>query len=263
MGRMKWWGWGDEEVAFTHKGKPELGPFLERAIDIRVDAAADRPVGFDELHVPEPVLSVELRAALEAAVGAAHVSTDALDRVVHARGKSLRDLVRHRAGELGRVADVVVRPGSEAEVEALVRAARGAQAAQDHLDVVGLGPGRARGVLRRGGVHSRVDVDDRAAAAAREVRVRLGARVEEGRGPAGIDPPDEAERLEQLEGRVDGRQRQPGEALGRRARDLLGVGVAAEFGQDAVEHEPLARDPVPAGAKRRGEPLVGGGAHGR
>jgi alkyldihydroxyacetonephosphate synthase len=122
MGRMKWWGWGDEEVAFTHEDKPDLGPFLERSIDIRVDGIADRPVGFDELDVPEPAVVPELRAALEAAVGAAHVSTDALDRVVHARGKSLRDLVRHRAGDLGRVPDVVVRPGSEAELEAIVRA---------------------------------------------------------------------------------------------------------------------------------------------
>jgi alkyldihydroxyacetonephosphate synthase len=119
---MKWWGWGDEEVAFTHEDKPELGPFLERSIDIRVDGVADRPVGFDELDVPEPVLAPGLRAALERAVGAAQVSTDALDRVVHARGKSLRDLVRHRAGDLGRVPDAVVRPGTEAELEALVRA---------------------------------------------------------------------------------------------------------------------------------------------
>jgi alkyldihydroxyacetonephosphate synthase len=122
MGRMKWWGWGDEEVAFTHEDKPELGPFLERAIDIRVDGVAARPVGFDELDVPEPTLAADLRAALEAAVGSPHVSTDALDRVVHARGKSLRDLVRHRAGDLGRLPDVVVRPGGEAELEALVRA---------------------------------------------------------------------------------------------------------------------------------------------
>jgi alkyldihydroxyacetonephosphate synthase len=122
MGSMKWWGWGDEEVAFTHEDKPELGPFLERSIDIRVDGVADRPVGFDELRVPEPTLAPDLRAALESAVGAGHVSTDALDRVVHARGKSLRDLVRHRAGELGRVPDVVVRPATEAELEALVRA---------------------------------------------------------------------------------------------------------------------------------------------
>jgi alkyldihydroxyacetonephosphate synthase len=98
MSQMKWWGWGDEEVAFTHEDKPELGPFIERHIDVRADHLASRPVGFDELDVREPVLAPELRAALEAAVGAAHVSTDALDRVVHARGKSLRDLVRHRTG---------------------------------------------------------------------------------------------------------------------------------------------------------------------
>jgi alkyldihydroxyacetonephosphate synthase len=122
MGQMKWWGWGDEEIAFTHEDKPELGPFLEGEIDIRVDGVASRPVGFDELDVPETNLAADLRVALEAAVGAAHVSTDALDRVVHARGKSLRDLVRHRGGDLGRLPDVVVRPGGEAEVEAIVRA---------------------------------------------------------------------------------------------------------------------------------------------
>jgi alkyldihydroxyacetonephosphate synthase len=56
------------------------------------------------------------------------VSTDPLDRIVHARGKSLKDLVRHRRGELGRIPDVVVRPGGEQEVEALMRAALGADA---------------------------------------------------------------------------------------------------------------------------------------
>jgi alkyldihydroxyacetonephosphate synthase len=42
--------------------------------------------------------------------------------VVHARGKSLRDLVRHRRGELGRLPDVVVRPKDEDEVAAIMRA---------------------------------------------------------------------------------------------------------------------------------------------
>jgi alkyldihydroxyacetonephosphate synthase len=128
MSQMKWWGWGDERVAFTHDDKPELAPFIERAIDVRADAAASRPVGFDELDVPEPALGADLRAALEAAVGPAHISTDALDRVVHARGKSLRDLVRHRGGDLGRLPDVVVRPGGEPEVEAIVRAVLDADA---------------------------------------------------------------------------------------------------------------------------------------
>jgi alkyldihydroxyacetonephosphate synthase len=128
MAHMKWWGWGDEDVAFTHEDKPELGPFLDRAIDVDVDAPSERPVAFAALDVPEPALDPDLGAALEAAVGAAHVSTDPLDRVVHARGKCLRDLVRHRRGDVGRVPDVVVRPGAEAEVEAVMRAALEADA---------------------------------------------------------------------------------------------------------------------------------------
>ena len=45
MSRMKWWGWGDEEIAFTHEDKPELGPFIERAIDVRADHLASRQIG--------------------------------------------------------------------------------------------------------------------------------------------------------------------------------------------------------------------------
>src|SRR5215211_2377965 len=71
---------------------------------------------FEDLRIPDPTLAPELRSGFEAAVGAEHVSTDPLDRLVHARGKSLRDLVRHRRGEIGRLPDVVVRPGAEEEV---------------------------------------------------------------------------------------------------------------------------------------------------
>jgi alkyldihydroxyacetonephosphate synthase len=125
---MKWWGWGHEGVAFTHADKPGLAPFIKQVLDLDVDRATTRPVAFDDLALPEPALTPDLQATLEEAVGADHVSTDALDRVVHARGKSLRDLVRHRAGNVGRVPDVVVRPGSEDEVAAVVHAAIDADA---------------------------------------------------------------------------------------------------------------------------------------
>jgi alkyldihydroxyacetonephosphate synthase len=128
MGQAKWWGWGDEAVAFTHADKPGLAPFLERALGLDVRGATSRPAAFDDLDIPESTLSPALRAELEAATGSAHVSTDALDRVVHARGKSLRDLVRHRRGDVGRLPDVVVRPGDEDELTAVVRAAIDADA---------------------------------------------------------------------------------------------------------------------------------------
>ena len=56
------------------------------------------------------------------------MSTDALDRVVHTRGKSLRDLVRQRRGDMPRVPDAVVRPGDEAAVEGVLAAALEADA---------------------------------------------------------------------------------------------------------------------------------------
>jgi alkyldihydroxyacetonephosphate synthase len=120
---MKWWGWGAEDVAFSHEGRPELGPFIERHLALDVRRPGARPLAFEELQVPEPVLPVRLAARLEEVVGAGHVSTVAHDRVVHGRGKSLTDLVRQRRGDLGRPPDVVVRPGAEEEVAALVEAA--------------------------------------------------------------------------------------------------------------------------------------------
>jgi alkyldihydroxyacetonephosphate synthase len=126
MAAMKWWGWGDEDVAFTHEDKPALAPFLEHALDLDVARETARAVRFETLSVPEPALPEALAGALGDAVG--EVSTDPLDRVVHARGKSLRDLVRHRRGDLGRLPDAVVRPGDEDQVAAVVRAALDADA---------------------------------------------------------------------------------------------------------------------------------------
>ncbi len=126
--RMKWWGWGDEGVSFSHRDKPALGPFLQRHLSIDVERPASRPAGFDELSIPEPSLPPVLLAALEEAAGSERVSTDALDRLVHARGKSLRDLVRHRAGDVGRVPDVVVHPADEEGVEGVLQAALDADA---------------------------------------------------------------------------------------------------------------------------------------
>src|SRR5947209_7641758 len=123
MAAMKWWGWGPEGVEFTHEDKPALRPFIQEVLGVDVSGASDAPIALMDLEIPSPTLPDGLRAALEGALGAAFVSVDPLDRVVHARGKSLHDLVRQRRGELGRLPDVVVRPGSEDEVTAIMRAA--------------------------------------------------------------------------------------------------------------------------------------------
>src|ERR671919_2659658 len=125
---MKWWGWGDESVSFTHEGKPELAPFIERVLGLDVRRPGAPAIAFEDLDIPPATLPAGLRANLEAAVGREHVSTGDHERVVHARGKSLTDLVRQRSGDLGRLPDVVVRPGDEDQVIALMRAALEADA---------------------------------------------------------------------------------------------------------------------------------------
>jgi len=120
---MKWWGWGAEDVSFTHEGKPELAPFIQRMLGLDVRGRVASPIRFEDLEVPVASLPDGLRAELAGVVGREHISTDDRDRVVHTRGKSLRDLVRQRRGDLGRAPDVVVRPGTEDEVAAVVAAA--------------------------------------------------------------------------------------------------------------------------------------------
>jgi alkyldihydroxyacetonephosphate synthase len=128
MTAMKWWGWGLEGVEFTHADKPDLAPFIEAVLGLKVGPVSAAPPRLADLPVPESGLSEELRAALVRAVGPGFVGVDALDRVVHARGKSLRDLIRQRRGDFVRIPDVVVRPGSEDEVAEVLRAAIAANA---------------------------------------------------------------------------------------------------------------------------------------
>ena len=128
MATMKWWGWGHDGVEFTHEDKPDLAPFIERVLGIRVGPRTEAPVRFEDLLVPEPSLSSELGDALRRAVGAEFVSADRLDRVIHARGKSLRDLILQRRGQLHRVPDAVVRPDTEEEVTAVLDAVLDADA---------------------------------------------------------------------------------------------------------------------------------------
>ncbi len=110
---MKWWGWGAEGAEFTDADKPDLAPFIQGKLGLDVRRVTAPPPSFGSLRVPDTQLTAPLRTELESVLGPDAVSTDALDRVVHGRGKSLRDLIRQRRGDLPRIPDVVVRPVSE------------------------------------------------------------------------------------------------------------------------------------------------------
>jgi alkyldihydroxyacetonephosphate synthase len=125
---MKWWGWGIEGVSFHHENKPGFRPFVINAIDLDVSATPVAPMSLEDLPIPAPMISGELLAELRDAVGSDNAVQDDLDRIVHTYGKSARDLLRIRVGDIPRVPDVVVYPGDEAEVQLIVDRAVSADA---------------------------------------------------------------------------------------------------------------------------------------
>jgi alkyldihydroxyacetonephosphate synthase len=125
---MKWWGWGVEGVSFHHEDKPAFRPFVINAIDLDVSTTPAAPMSLDDLAIPTPLIGDQLLAELADAVGAENAIQDDLDRIVHTYGKSARDLLRIRTGDIPRVPDVVVYPSSEAEVQLIVDRAVAADA---------------------------------------------------------------------------------------------------------------------------------------
>jgi alkyldihydroxyacetonephosphate synthase len=117
---MKWWGWGVEGISFHHEDKPKLRPFVQQAVDLDLNTPPAPPMKLEDLPIPTPVISDELLEELTEAVGIDNVHSDDFDRIVHTYGKSLRDLLRLRAGDIPRIPDVVVYPGDEAEVQLIV-----------------------------------------------------------------------------------------------------------------------------------------------
>jgi alkyldihydroxyacetonephosphate synthase len=128
VAHMKWWGWGRPEVSFTHNDKPQLRGFIQKNLDLDIALPGQPPLDIDDIKIAESVLPAALRKQLTAIVGAENVRDDTMERVTHGYGKSLRDIVRLRRGDVGRAPDVVVYPAGEAEVEAVLKAALDADA---------------------------------------------------------------------------------------------------------------------------------------
>ncbi len=109
---MKWWGWGVEGVAFEHEDKPGFAPFIleNLALDLHTAEQRRRCPSFDAVTVAKSLATPAFTKSLSDIVGVSNVTTDKMERVVHAYGKSLRDLVRIRANQIERTPDVVVYP---------------------------------------------------------------------------------------------------------------------------------------------------------
>jgi alkyldihydroxyacetonephosphate synthase len=121
--QQKWWGWGAEGIQFSFADKPKFAPFVIDVIGVDVTKPAPRVAELSSFDIPTTQLSADLRAALVDAIGEEYVVEDDEYRVIHAFGRGVRDLVRVRRGQFGRLPDAVVYPGDEDDVVGIVNAA--------------------------------------------------------------------------------------------------------------------------------------------
>ena len=120
--QQKWWGWGLEGRSYSYADKPKFPSFVKQVIGVDITQPVPGVRDFATLDVPESRLSPQLRDELVRILGADYVVTDDEYRVIHAFGKGVRDLVRVRRGDFGRIPDVVLYPATEDEVVLLVDA---------------------------------------------------------------------------------------------------------------------------------------------
>ncbi|MFL5827052.1 MAG: FAD-binding oxidoreductase, partial [Thermoleophilaceae bacterium] len=119
--RMKFWGWGFEDQ------QPSHDQVAEAAAGIR----AHLGFGDGEVEGAPRIEDLELAAPRVQPPGtlAPICSSDTHERASHAYGKAYRDVVRAFRGRIDHPPDIVARPTSEAELEALLEWCEGARLA--------------------------------------------------------------------------------------------------------------------------------------
>ena len=133
--RLRWSGWGYHDTAFdiNDKGEaylkgtrylfsgktlPHLRPWMEENAGLDIDNASPAQ---DDCPVPPPQQNEGFLAEIKDQYAA--ISTTDKERLFHAHGHTTQELFKLRWGEFKRVPDVVIWPGSNEHVEAIVKAA--------------------------------------------------------------------------------------------------------------------------------------------
>lgn len=117
---MKWWGWGAEAAAFDPEHRPGVWPFVAEHLQLDAEPVLDLPLPLSAMRLPAQTRNAAFLTAAVTALGREHVREDDHERLVHAYGKSYRDLIRVRRGDASGAPDAVLYPASEAEVATVV-----------------------------------------------------------------------------------------------------------------------------------------------
>jgi alkyldihydroxyacetonephosphate synthase len=183
--RLRWNGWGrpGEERALS----PARARWLLDALAQRLGGTPEpppAPVALEDVVLPASRLDESVLKRLRQACGEDAVSTETADRVLHATGRSLPDLLRLRRGEIEHAPDAVVWPRDERAVAEALRIA-----VESEVAVVPFGGGTS--VV--GGVEPRPSARQAGAISLDTTRLDAALRIDPAGGTAtfqaGVDGP--------------------------------------------------------------------------
>lgn len=113
MTDLRWYGWGYADKIYALDQRPNAWNFLRDVLELRGDESFPA-CAFDSIRLRAPRINSAQLNALRQIVP--ETQTDPRARVAHTYGKSYRDLIRLRRGELPNPPDAVVYPATEDQI---------------------------------------------------------------------------------------------------------------------------------------------------
>ncbi len=119
---MKWWGWGSEDKSPDTSNMPKFLPYVRQLLGCDTSYQM-LPIAFDDINLNPIIENKPFLHYLTTHFDAEQLQQDKYSRLLHAYGKSYRDLARIRKGEVLRAPDLIVYPQNHSDVSILMDAA--------------------------------------------------------------------------------------------------------------------------------------------
>ncbi len=116
---MRWWGWGFADRSVPLESRPTLHAFLRRTLEL-TDTEPFPVPDPRSIRLPPSRLGPSALADFQKVVGEDGLGMTDFDRLTHALGKSYRDLVRLRLGQVSTAPDLVLFPEADEDVRRIL-----------------------------------------------------------------------------------------------------------------------------------------------
>ncbi len=119
---MKWWGWGAVDKSPDVSNMPNFLPYVRQLLGCNTEHRIP-PIAFDDIQLNPITDNKSFLDHLTSHLDTDQLQQDNYSRLLHAYGKSYRDLARIRKGDVPRAPDLVVYPNDHQDVCLLMDAA--------------------------------------------------------------------------------------------------------------------------------------------